>query len=486
MPEVRETFASIDAYLRARGVDPTSALSDESTTILQYSLAVPDLDQGMIDARSLVKCGGAFTFHLDLGDTTIELASQADQQDMWNIDGDLSAIGWPLDLPGEGVSTKAFLDRWNGAGLTGSVTAEVLFQKEPWIQPIQAQTPKVVWLGPRLAGFSRWLSDRPPVALLSTLLGGSGALVLLGDWVDAPLHLGTNLTLGSLEYLDQEEGDDATWPMESEPWQRRSITIDPAKAPASIARALARAVGWGAVTLLAVKLDSNEARPDLNSPTAWRLPKIDLVEPAGVNGILRLSQWVAKEPNATRLSVARAVASTRIIDPFHTPEGKTVAEAAEISYRQTVDATVQSSLRNQIELEQNLRDMDSELTKLRVGLAELLDQTVLRFAAGGVVIAAAVVATKDKSPLLVHVGGLLIAAYVTFTATIQLGMVRRDIKDRIAGFEAVISARGWGLDGPAQTTLESWAKQLRVRVQWIRWLLLSLAVAIAIVSYVVV
>lgn len=131
------------------------------------------------------------------------------------------------------------------------------------------------------------------------------------------------------------------------------------------------------------------------------------------------------------------------------------------------------------------RSIDAEFTTIRARLVETLDQTLLRTAAGLVAIAAAAAAADQKSAGFVRFGSLLVAAYVLFTASVQLEMARRDIADRLQSFDLVIAGRGSGLADDVRGVLANWREQLRRRVEWMRWSLVATAIAVAIGGLVV-
>lgn len=483
--ELVEVFDAIEAFVRDHGGDPTTALAEDSTALCRYVVATDRIEDALRGLDLLTRAGASTSVSLDIGGSTVVFASRPPTSGRWDLSGDLAEIGWLDDQDADDVDTSELADHWRESAIVADASVEVVLQKEQWTAPIAAAVKSAVWAGPRLQGFVAWMTDRPPEATLGLLLRDGPAVVLVRDWTGPPAQLGPDLTLADLNFRSTPSGSDAAWPATSEDWQRRALSLEVDQCPEPLSAGLIRAVGWSTAALLAEENLGDEAVPDRNASTRWRLRPLPADTPAVVPSVVLLSRWVSAEPTATRLSVARSIAGSRLSDPFSVVDSALVVEAAEIAYRQTVDLSVRAALAAQLELEQSFRSIDAEFTTVRSHLVETLDQTLLRAAAGLVAIAAAAAATEQDSAVFIRFGSLLIAAYVGFTGTVQLAMARRDAEQRLQAFEVVIGRRGAHLASDVLTVLGDWRRQLLRRLRWMRLALVGSAVVVAIGGLVV-
>lgn len=473
--ELSEVFASIEAFVRAAGVDPRTSLAEDSTSLCRYRLDGVAVEPAIASADSLTQAGADLVMSLDTSNGHVQMRTSRTGVGLWEVSGDLDEIGWPNEQDVDEIDKTFLVRHWRSTNLVTRAVVEIVLDKSPWSASISAETGRTVWVGSTQQGFERWLTERPPDSTLGVILAEHAALVLLADWPGAAVELGPNLSFGNLDHRAAALPTEAPWPEESEPWQRRSVLIDIENAPGELRPRLARAVGWSAALLIAEEHEGDQLRPDRNSTTTWNLPGTG---PDGVPAVVSLARWVSQELSITRLQIARTIAAVRLVDPF-AGHDQSVLEAADIAYRQTVDSLVQAALLTQLELERSFRSMDAEFTTVRAHLVETLDQTLLRGAAGLVAIGAAAAASKQKSPSFILFGSLLVAAYVLFTATVQLAMAKRDLKDRLDAFQGLISSRGQELASDSLDAFSTWREHLRIRLLWMRWSMTAVAVVVA-------
>lgn len=408
-------------------------------------------------------------FESDMGECTLRWSGGG----TWGADGD---VGLLPHLEGreaaDGYATDDVVRAWDAVpGLV--VTASLSVDKRPWSEAAAAVSGATVWVGPSISGFERWLRELPAGAVLSALLARPCSMVLLRDWPGPLRACGPALTFGDLGDLG-DRGPTAecpkkrAWPMDVAVWKVRSLDVKISEVPEELRPRLAGIVGWGAAALLSEEPDGETMRPDHRVASRWLTPSDAHAQPKGVEAVRELCEWVSSEPNLSRLLVARQIAASRIDDPLNGPVANAVVDAAEVAYRQLVDATVQEGLTKQLDLERTFQTIDSEIASLRTKLSETVDQTVLRAAAGILAIVATVsVSTGASDPLILWGAGLLIA-YLLSVAAIQLRFARRDAIDRLQTFIEVLRSRGFGLDTAAVRKLNQWDSDLRRRIRTIR------------------
>lgn len=478
MQEVADTFAAVDAALRTLGVEPGAALVDDSTSVSQYKARTKGLPQALSVLSSLAELAAvAVRIAVDIDGSDVIIVN-GDASSAWTVTGNLDGIAWPNEIDPATASTDQLIQHWIETGLPVVGIFSVVVDKSAWVAALHVSRVGV-WIGQTPAGFVGWLGSRSTEDTLGLLLHTGPAIVVLSDWTDPPCRLGPNLAVMGLDHasdITDDEGRTAEWPEEVDAWARRAVLIDLAGCPAVLLASLRRAVGWSSAMLIAQEAEGTDLRPDRDNLTRWSYPP-ETATSAVAPSVTRLARWVAAEPTVTRLAVARKVAAMRLTDAL--ADDTSVIEAADIAYRQTIDATVHQALARQAELEQTFRSIDGDLSTARSGLMNSLDQTLLRAIAGLVAIAAASAATEESSPGFIRFGSLLVAAYVLFCATVELAIARRDIDDRISGFTQLLQTRGQDLARSSITTLASWREQLERRTQHIRLVLVGAAAVIA-------
>lgn len=479
MPELNEVFDLIETFARDRGAEPVSALVEDSTLLCRYVVNTDDIWATITEADVLTHAGASVAISLDVSGSSVPLHSGPAVAGSWNLAGDLRAMGWPEDAETESVQTAALIDHWHGNALVAMASVELLLEKGAWAEPIAKEVGGLVWVGPGLHGFLGWLRDRPPAASLGVLFQSGAAVVLLHGWTGPAVRLGPNLTLAGLDFREKTFPADTRWPEPCEDWQRRALLVEVREAPGILRAPLIRAVAWSAILLLAEETSNDVARPSRDATRRWQLRDLPTDAPDLLPTVVGLAHWVSHESNATRLAVARRIAAARVDDAFSTIAAAAVVEAAEIGYQQAIDSSVRDALDAQIELERTFRSIDGELATLRSGLRETLDQTLLRGVVGLVAIAAAAAATEQKSAGFVLLGSVLVAAYMMFTATIQLMMADRDAKERLQAFEELVAGRGSQTAERMVAVLGKWRIQLSDRTSRMRW---GLAVASVVVA----
>lgn len=458
-------MSALTAYAAAQDAVLLNLPITETFDTIDVTCPVTDLTQALSLASTVVREGGLVSIELVDPDDSEQLTLRSDQVDEWTLGGALNVFYGQL-------ADREAPDRWQTADLASQspdvqfgATATMILNKEKRVVVLSEQTGRSIWLGLSTSAFVDWIRRTTWTGPLNRLFAKPGATVLLSDWAGEPAVLGPRMTVGGLDTPSDPPPVDSSWPEAVPPEMLRVLDVDfDAARPPELRTTLAGLVGASSAWLLSEERGLEQSRPSRRSATRWEIGKDPSRHMADATAIVELARWVARDPNLTRLEIARQIAATRILDASKAQDAAPLLEAADISYQTAIDDTVQKALQSQLELERSFQDLDSKLGDLRDTLRRSVDSTIIRTltASLGIVIAALTVADARGWPTVL--ASAAVAAYVLFAAWWSLRTMRTDFTVRLEALGKLIQARAVGLGDDLGTKIDKWKTALKNRV----------------------
>lgn len=485
---VRDTVLAVydrtHAYIETLKLGPNTPIQPHEDSAALYLVGVEfaDLAAALKGAAELVGLGASVVVRLAGEAETCELTSRTSGR--WMGEGPITSVlpFLPTELR-EQWSTDELLA---GAPEPFSGSLEVRFEKEPWVQAIGQETGRAAWIGGSVHSFVSWLSA-PLLAAWSPLLEQPGGLILLHDWQQPPAHLGPRLVLGGIATTAAPPPPDPGWPLPPDQVHLpllRAIEVDADEAPGELSPRLSALIGEAAGWLLAEERTEEGLRPDRLSTTRWPNPaaSIRTSTPVRVAAVVALARWVIAEPNASRLSVARHVAASRIPDALNGAPPGTTVELADISYAQIVDETVRKGLDAQAELERSFRSFDSDLSSMQTSIEDSVDDAVTKGLGGALAITVGALTIPAVRGWPTAVASLFVAAYVGFVAYWRVPALSLRALDRLTGFRQLVARRAFALGGELDASLTRWQSKIYGRKQRFKGSLTVLLVVLLVIA----
>lgn len=476
---MKQAIAALSAYVAAQRAVLADLKVIETFESVDTMQPISDVSQALQMARSIVGVGGTVALTFSEDDRSVVLRSVG--IDDWRVEG-------PLEVFSAELAAGEPRGRWSTDALVAAAptepedaTYDLALDKVPWSTPIAAETGRSVWVGLGPSTFLDWIHRSTWMGAVKQLFAAQGALVLFHDWRGSPVTLGERLIVGDFNARAEAPPPDERWPEPADPWLVRAIDIDPEPLPegdlqTELAGLPAAASAW----LLAEEHRDGLMRPSRAGATSWTVPSTPTTTLKKATAVVALARWVAKDPNATRLAVARQVAAERLPEPLNGGPSTPTLSAAEIAYQSAVSAHVQAALRTQLELERSYQELDSKLSDVRDALGGAVDQSIVRAltASLGITVAALTVSEARGWPTVAAAAA--VAAYVLFTAWWTLRTMRSDIASRFEGLQAVIEQRQLGLGTDVAKSIAHWKDGVRTRARRAQVTLTVIAVGIVI------
>ncbi len=433
-------------------------------------------------ARPVVEQGG--TVRLSFTDEDETTVLQSVGIDDWRLEGE-------PDLVSPQLAREEARSRWSTQELErvtttplDSARCSVDLAKERWSKPVRDATGRRVWIGVRGDAFVNWMTRQTWTGAARGLFDLPGALVLLADWVGPGVTAGSRLTLGDLSVRADGAPSDSGWPEAADAWIVRAAEVDliadstaAATSRTAIEQALAGMAVAAAASLIAEETEGEAQKPSRVGATTWAVPSVSVAPSTNVP-IIALARWVTRDPNATRLAVARQIAAERIDDPFTVADAQPMVSAAEIAYQSAVSSHVQTALRTQLELERSFHEVDGRVSDARDALRGAVDQSVVRALTAGLGISVAALTVSEVRGWPTVCAAAAVAAYVLFTAWWILSTMRIDLTTRFDALHDVIKLRQLGLGTDVAKQVTCWKNGLQTRTRWAQIVLTVFAVAI--------
>jgi hypothetical protein len=435
---LREAIVAARQYVQIQGRELLDCVVEDSLAALRLQSPVSDVEEAIRAAIGLQQLGVVVTMRFSLGDMSTDLVRVASG---WDSDE------FFFDLFTE-LSSSTEPDHWSSdqiaeaAPTHAATTVDLLFMKERWRAPIEAATGATAWMGPSLGGFQAWIGTVPWQASLRALMSRPVLLVLIDEWVEPPLEVGSRMVVGSWGAVASSSPVDRPWPVPVENWVLRGADLRPnAEVAGELAARLRGLAVAAAAQAIAWKQDEELFQPAQHRVTTWRIGPNPRADEAGAAALLGLFDWVTVEANITRLEIVQTVSADQILDPLSGPPIRRLLEAAELAYQLAIDARVGVALAAQQALESSFREIDERLTDLIGSIVTKVDGVVVRAVLAAFAILLAALASKEARGWPSIAGLIVVASYLLFASRWQFGLIESDIAARSAGFSNVLRGR---------------------------------------------